>query len=317
MPSRRKAAGLLLATLTLSSTWYVFKHVIQPHVVARRTFVDQVLGGTAEAPYQYRVLHPLLGHGLESALPSAFGDEWRHCAAYGLVMLVCFAGIYGFFHAWLRMLFTPATALLGSVMLALPLPLAVTGHIVEGDFVTLLVFSLGFWLMATGREVWLPLLVGLGTLNREQTAYLIVFFAASLAARRSLGGRREQALLAASVMAFLAVFLGVRAFYGPRPNPYGVAFNVAHNMSPRNLREAIAPLWLAEVVGPAVLAGMAFRRTTTFLRLGFLALGPYLVLFVLNGLLIEMAKFLPAFLVLIPMALQTLTGERPRDPPEG
>ena len=313
----RWAAPVLLATLTLSSGWYVFKRVIQPNVEARRGFVERVLEGRAEAPYQYRVLHPLLGRTLEDFLPASLGVEWRHAAAYGSLVLACFAGIYAFFHAWLRTLFTPPTALLGAVMLALPLPLAVTGYIVEGDFLTLLAYALGFWLMATGRDAWLPLVIGLATLNREQAGYLAVFYAVHLAARRSLGDRRRQLVLAASVIAFLGTFLGVRALYGPRPNPYGIAFDVAHNTSPRNLREVVLPLWCAVVAGPALLAGMAFPRTTRFLRLAFLALGPYLVLFFLNGLLIEMAKFLPAFLVLIPMALQSLTGERARDPPEG
>jgi hypothetical protein len=308
---KRWAALVLLASLTLSSTWYVFKHVIQPNVEARRRLVERVVEGSAEAPYQYRILHPLLGRTLEERLGSSLGVEWRHAAAYGSLALACFAGIYGLFHAWLRTLFSPTVALLGTAMLALPVPLAVTGYFVEGDFINLLAFVLGFWLMERGRDAWLPLVIGLATLNREQSAYLVVLYAAHLAAQRSLGHRRAQVLLAGSAVAFLVVFLGVRAAYGPRPHPYGVAFNLAHNSSPRTVREVILPLWLSVVVGPAVLAGLAFRRTTVFFRWALLALGPYLVLFVLNGILIELAKFLPAFLVLIPMALQTLTGEMP------
>jgi hypothetical protein len=312
----RRAIPVLVLTLALSSAWYVFKHVIQGNVEARRALVERVVGGNAEAPYQYRVLHPFLGRALEGVLPSGMGAEWRHAAAYGSLVLAFFAGIYALFHAWLRRLFTPVPALLGTVMLAAALPLCVTGYFVEGDFITLFAYVLGFWLMEAGRDAWLPLVVGLDTLNREQTAYLCVFYALHLAARRSLGDRRKQAILAASVIAFLAAFLGVRAYYGPRPSEYGVAFNLAHNESPRTLREAILPLWLSVVAGPALLAGLAFRRTTRFFRFAFLALGPYLVLFVLNGILIELAKFLPAFLILIPMAVQTLTGERVREPPQ-
>jgi hypothetical protein len=310
----RWAALVLLGTLTLSSTWYVFKHVIQTRVEARREFVARVLEGNAEAPYQYRVLYPILGHALESALPTGMGVEWRHAAAWGSLVLACFAGIYGLFHAWLRTLFTPTAALLGTMMLALPIPLAVTGYFVEGDFLELLAYALGLWLMATGRDAWLPLVIGFGATNREQTVYLIVFYVAHLAAGRSLTDRRKQWVLAASGIAFLAGSLGVRIYYGPRPNAYGIAFDLGHNTSPRTLREAVLPLWAGAVLGTALLAAFSWRRTTRFFRLAFLALGPYLALFFLYGLLIELAKFLPAFLILIPMALQSLTGEEIREP---
>jgi hypothetical protein len=314
VPSRG-AAAVLVASLALSSAWYVFKRVIQPNVAAREALVERVLAGSADAPYQYRVLHPLLGHAIEALLPAALGGEWRHGLAYGALCLGCFAGIYGFFHAWLRTLFSPAPALLGVALLALPLPLAVSGYFVEGDFLTLLAFILGLRLMASGADAWLPLVVAVGTLNREQTVYLAVFYAAQLAARGCLGRRGKQAILLACVAAFLLVYLGVRSWYGPHANPYGIAFNVAHNTSPRTLREAVIPLWLSVVAGPATLAALSFRSTTRFFRLAFLALVPYAVLFFLNGILIELAKFLPAFLVLIPMAVQTLTGERPRELP--
>ncbi|GAB4456985.1 MAG: hypothetical protein OHK0041_21910 [Anaerolineales bacterium] len=35
----------------------------------------------------------------------------------------------------------------------------------------------------------------------------------------------------------------------------------------------------------------------------------YIAFFFINGNLWELAKFLPAYLILIPMSLQTLTGE--------
>lgn len=311
--SQRAAAAVLVASLALASAWYVLKRVIDPNLQARQGFVEHVLAGQAEAPYQYRVLHPLLGHTLEGALPEALGARWRHSLAYGLLSLVYFAGAYGFFHAWMRSLYSPAVALLGTVLLAVPVPLAITGYIGEGDCLNLMAFALGFWLMARRHDAWLPVVVGAATLNRAQAVYLAVFYAAHLAASGELGRRRRLAILVACGAAFLAAYLGLRGWYGPRPNPYGIAFNVAHNTSPRTLREVVAPLWLSVVAGPALLAGVAFRRTTRFLRLSFLALGPYLVAFFLEGILLELAKFLPAFLVMIPMAVQTLTGERPRD----
>jgi hypothetical protein len=54
---------------------------------------------------------------------------------------------------------------------------------------------------------------------------------------------------------------------------------------------------------------LAFKRSIRYFKLAFLSLGVYGALFFVNGNLWEMAKFLPAFIIMIPMGLQTLTGQ--------
>jgi hypothetical protein len=66
---------------------------------------------------------------------------------------------------------------------------------------------------------------------------------------------------------------------------------------------------MAEVAGFVVLSIFAFKKSSGFYRLSFLSLLAYSVLFFLNGNIWELAKFLPAFLIMIPMGLQVVTGE--------
>jgi hypothetical protein len=85
--------------------------------------------------------------------------------------------------------------------------------------------------------------------------------------------------------------------------------HITRNMEFKRLFMQIIPLWLAEIAGFALISILAFKRSNLFFKLSFISLGLYVFLFFFKGNLWELAKFLPAFLVMIPMSLQVLTGE--------
>jgi hypothetical protein len=138
--------------------------------------------------------------------------------------------------------------------------------------------------------------------------FLLVWYLAYLAAQRRLTWRHNLWALVGGA-AWLIVFLGVRMYFGFKPSQYTVALHVAHNTSLANLWTQILPLWLSNVAGFVVMSAMAFSKSNLFYRLSFISLAAYIVLFFFNGNMWELAKFLPAYLILIPMSLQTLTGE--------
>ncbi len=310
----RRARALLVFSLALLASWTFVRAVVLSGVEPRVRFARQVLAGDMDAPYQYRVLHPLLVRSLELTLkPICAARAQRHVIASAVILLVAFTGAYAFFYGFLRTLYEPAVALCGVLLVHSAVPQAITGYIADGDWISLCVFAVGLNCIARHRDGWLPVLMVIGTLNREQTVFLVVFYLCFLAHQRRLRERRGQFVLAASLAGWAWTLAGLYAWFGPRSNPYTVGWVVAHNANWGTLWRLTGPLWLSEFGGLTVLALFAWARSNRFFRLGLVAVAVYAVLFFFSGILIELAKFLPALLVLIPMALQPVTGRFAED----
>lgn len=306
---RKLPVAILITMLALISTWYVVKTVILPHIGARIDLADAVLAGQAEPPYQYRVLKPLAGRGLETLLAPLIGNgRLRHVVSYSLITLAAFASAFSAFYLYLRKFFSRNAALIGLLLLQVVVPLSVTGYYMEGDFIALALYALGLYLMVSDNDIYLPAVVGLAALNREQSVFLVLLYALYLVGRRQAQGKKL-VILASCFAVWFAAVLGTRLYFGFRPTRYTVAVHIAHNTDLGTLARSIVPLWIAEVASSVALCVLAFPRSGLFFQLSFLSLIPYAALFFLNGNLWELAKFLPAFLVLIPMGLQVLAGE--------
>lgn len=306
----RPPVFILILILTLISTVYVSVTVVGPNAAVRIRHEERILSGQMEAPYQYRILQPLISRGLQTlAAPFVPSREMRHILAYALLDYLVFAGIFFAFYVLLkRSAPTDASALLGLALLQVVVPLSVTGYDVNGDFITLFFYLLGLNLAFSGREGYLPLVIGIAALNREQIIFLVVFYLAYRAGHpKGMDGRAIRAVIL-SLAAFLLAFLAVRFHFGFRVSPATPQLHIALNTDSQNLPHIVL-FWLAQAAGFAALCALAFKRSIRYFKLGFISLGAYAALFFFNGNLWEMAKFLPAYIVLIPMGLQALTGE--------
>lgn len=303
----------LLLILIFLSTLYVFQHVILPHVPERMEHESKILAGEQEPPYRYRVLKPVVAHNIQLLLARFVPHpETRHLSAYFVLAFLSFAGIFYLFYVYLRRFFADRTAVIGILLLQLVIPFTVSGYYQEGDFITLFFYLLSFQLIFTGRDRWLPVVIGLAALNREQAIFIVVFYAAYFISQQAVN-RRSVFITFASLAVFIAVYIGLRALLGVPPSRYTVAVHVAYNTNLPALLMSIIPLWSSTVMGFVVLGIAAYRKSSRFFRLGLLSLIPYAVLFFLFGRMDEIGKFLPAYLILIPMSLQSLTQEYNND----
>ena len=302
---------VLILILALISTVYIGLNLIQPNLSVRIAQEDKILSGNMEPPYQYRVIEPLLGKGLQTLLIPVLPEaSARHLFAYMIMTFFVLCNVFSIFH-WLlsRLSFPPLAALIGVILLQLVIPLSVTGYYMEGDFITLLFYLLGLSLMLQGRDLLLPVIIGAAVLNRDQIIFLLVFYWAYRLGHPKGITKRALLVTALSLGMFLISYLGLPYYFGFKTSQYTIQAPIANNT---DLSHVLWILWLwsAEVLGFTMLCILAFRQSARFFRLSFLSLGMYIILFFLNGNLWEMAKFLPAFLVLIPMSLQVLTGHR-------
>ncbi|MEP0807291.1 MAG: hypothetical protein HRF47_17550 [Chloroflexota bacterium] len=306
---KKQPVLILLVTLALISTWYVSRTVILPNIDVRIEHIDRIFSNQQTPPYQYRVLKPLLGKLFETTIsPFIPGIRGRHVLSYGLLDFMTFLGIFFAFHAYLRRNFSASASMIGVLALQAVIPLSTSGYYMEGDFINLLFFILGLSIIRQEKYGWFPLLMGLGALNREQTVFLLLWYLAHLIEQQTLTLRRLRYAFA-GLLLWLAAFTAVRMYFGLKPTPYPFTLHIASNTNVGILFTSILPLWLSNVAGFVVLAALAFRKSDLFHRLAFLSLLIYIAFFFINGNLWELAKFLPAYLILIPMSLQTLTGE--------
>lgn len=304
----RPSIFILILILTLISTLYMNLVVVRPNVDLRIEHEDKILSGQMDAPYQYRVLQPILSNALQNLLdfPSRTLQHILAIPSIGLCHIRW--NFFAFFALLRRSSLTDTSALLGLALLQVVIPLSITGYDVNGDFITLLFYLLGLNLVFNGREDFLPLVVGIATFNREQIVFLIAFYLAYRLGHPKGIDRRALRVMILSVAAFVAAYLSVRYYYGFKVSPATTQLHIAHNTDPQQLLYIVL-LWSAQVAGFAALCVISFKRSIRYFKLAFLSLGIYLALFFVNGNLWEMAKFLPAFVIMIPMGLQAITGQ--------
>ncbi len=300
-----KPVYYIIILLTLISYKIVDKEVLSPDLLARVEVQNSILSGQIEYPYQYRVLNPAMGYVLQKLLLNFVNNTYRaHLYAFEIITLFAFAILYSCFYLFLKIFFSDTACIIGLVLLQVVIPLSITSVWQEGDFYNFIFFTIGFLLMFRSKDYYLPLVFGIGLMNREQIIFLFVFYAAYLISTNKLKEKKSIIVIALSVIACAVVYFGLRWKFGYKYTE--VNYNTLRNTENISL---IIQLWAAEVLIFVILSIKAFKESNKFFKLGLIAIGMYFVLYFFYGYMAELAKFLPAYLILIPMSLQIITGE--------
>jgi len=305
------ASMALLLGLALSTTMAHRKfstNLCKANIEQRREIHERILHNSIEPPYRYRVFFPLLTEGLSRALGySPLGSVYPPGALLdGAQFSVVFASLataYIAFAAFLSFWFPREIAVLGGALLAAVIPSSITGFYIDGDFVTLAFYALGLLGFASGKLRWVSLVFVVGALHRVQIVFLVALYVAFEAARGRLLEAKTVQTTGAYLGLFALVYYLVRDVRGSAPTPYTVYHHLYGNI---DLMPEIFVLWGSIVLPTVLLALVGFGRKPRFFRYATIALAPYIVAFPLKGNLWELAKALPMFLILIPMALCTL-----------
>ena len=289
------------------SCMLISERTIFPDIPQRMKIEASILGGTMEPPYQYRVMKPVIGNLLQSVLSPFMKDEvLRHAFSYQLMIFFVFLGVYFLFFKFLRNFFTENTCILGLLLLQVVIPLGISSIWEEGDYITLLLYLVGLNLMFTGKEKFLPVVIAVGVFNRDQIIYILFLYAAYLFYEGRIKDKRAFLNAAICVVVWLAGYLLLRNIFGYKESVYTIKHNVTTNI---NTWKSIAELWIAMISVFAFLSIISYKRSNRFFRFALMSLIPYVMIYFLLAIVSQLAKFLPAFLVMIPMSLQVLTNE--------
>ncbi|MEO6695646.1 MAG: hypothetical protein ABIY50_11275 [Ignavibacteria bacterium] len=302
-----KPVHFLILLLTLISFQTISQYTILPDIGRRINIQDSILSGQMEAPYQYRLVKPFLGYSLQTVFTAMGVDKFKaHEISYRLLIFVVFLGIYSLFYKYLKNFFPDNICMVGLLMLQAVIPLGISSIWEEGDYITLLIYLIGFNLMFKNKDQYMPLLIGVGMFNRDQVIFLLAFYALYLYSENRLFDRRSFFIIFISFSVAVIAYLIPRFAFGFLDSKYTVLHNTSTNIT---FWKQITELWIAEVLIFVILCLKVFKKSIIFFKISLICLGIYVIIFFFNGIMTQLAKFLPAFLILIPMSLQFFKHE--------
>lgn len=302
-----RPAYLVILLVTMIVFQIISDRSIFPNVPLRIHIQESILSGQMEAPYQYRIVEPVLGYSVQQIVRHFISNPIKvHTLSYQIILFICFFGIFYQFYIFLKRFFTDQTCMLGILLLGIVIPLCISSYWEDGDYYTLFFYVLGLNLIFDRKDYYLPFLIFIATLNRTQIVFLLTFYVIFLFVNKELFKKRSILIISLSLAAFLLSFYSLRLYYGFKISPYPVEHEIASNFSSRFM---ILQLWTEEIFVFLILSILAYKKSSRFFKLSLLSLTLYVVFFFFNSILTQLAKFLPAFLIMIPMSLQVLTGE--------
>ncbi|MCI0449409.1 MAG: hypothetical protein L0Y79_06435 [Chlorobi bacterium] len=305
--SEIKFAHIIIILLTLISQRIVYNRIIYPIPETRIGFEESILSGGANEPYQYRVMKPLLGKFFGVLIRPVVKDKIRnHLAAYKILSYIVFFLLYFLFYIFLRNFYTEITSVCGLLLLQIVIPLSITSHWQEGDFITAVFYLAGLVLIFKNKEHFLPLVVLIGVLNRDQIIYVAVFYIAYLLEQKKLFKAKSIIIIASCAIAFGISYYGLRLYFGFKPDYATVVFNIQSNITHWT---SISRLWAEQVLIFVILCIIVYKKSRLFFKYSFLSLILYTILFFLKGIMGELAKYLPAYIIMISMGIQLFNKE--------
>ena len=297
---------IICILLSIVSTSHVYTRIIYPYADVRIDFTQRILANEHFPPYKYRVLKPALYSVIQTILPIE-SERTRHIVSWIILVFVVFWLTFFLFYRFLEQMFPWPWPVIGLLFLYFIIPSTITGgYGAIGDFITLLFYIIGLILIFKHKDNLVPFVVAMGAFNREQIIWLIVFHFAYLVHTHRL--IKCYPTLVWSIIAYGIVFLGLRFGLGWDESKYTFELQVAKNLNMLNIFNRTIPIWLhIQIEVLFVLSIMVWSRSNKFFRISLLSLPVYIIFWFFFSNFWEMAKFLPALLILIPMSLQGLT----------
>jgi hypothetical protein len=293
-----------------------FRQVGSPFLQERLELHGQILHGTAESPYRYRVLVPFVAEGLARALNILLPGDRAFLLSYALYDLAAILFLLGMLHRYLRAWFSNEQALVGVLFAAATMPAALRDHYFQPwSLLEAGLFTAGLLCIYRGRYRTLAWIVALASFNRETAVFIPLAF---LFANASIDGtgesgrmpvRRASLLFAAYCAIWAVIFFGQRAVLGGARPVMTIPEVLARNTAPAVALRAIVRAGL--LFGAFwVFAAAGFGRAPVFVRRVSLVALPYLAAVALWGMWHEVRLLMPMYAIVIPLGLSFLYRER-------
>lgn len=295
----------IIVILTLICFKVFEDRVVEPNASMRISIQSSILKGNAETQYKYSILQPAAGLVLQKLIYFVVHNSIKaHLYSYKILNLLVFLLIFILFYIFLKNFFTDKVCMVGLLLLGIVIPSTVNGYWIESQYYNLLFFITGLILIIRSKDYLLPLVFAAGMLNSGAILFLIIFYIAHLISENKIHLTRSYFLISLCLISSIVVYYAVRLKFGTGTGEEEIS-NLNIFLNPGLLIQ----LWAGILFVFIFLSIKSFKKSSVFFKLGLYSLLLYLLLCILSGNLYEPGAYLPAFLILIPMSLLTLTGE--------
>ena len=261
---------LLILLLTMISSQIISDRTIKPNVPKRINIQDSILAGQYEAPYQYRIMKPVLGKSVQFFVKRFIRNpENYHVVSYHIIIFIVFFGVFTLLYFYLKLFFSENVCMIGLLLMQIVIPLGITSIWEEGDYITLLFYLIGFNLMFRKKEYLLPLVVLFGVFNRDQIIYILAFYVAFLIGDKRLFTKKGILIIVMCLAAYFISYYAMRFYFGFKINYYVTEIQTSTNIGHW---KAIMGLWAEQVFVFLALCIISYKKAVRFSDYHFLVL---------------------------------------------
>lgn len=259
-----------------------------------------ILEHSERPPARFRVLVPYVLDPIIKVTARFMPYEDAFGRVYAVFYLAAMTSMLYALFAYLRLFFTDEQALVGALVPAATMPMALRSYDyapysqLEPTF-----FAIALILIYRQRHAWLALLVAIATLNRETGIFLVALFAVAY----PLTAARVR-LAAVYFAIWAAVFFGLRLVIGEGPPRYWTLDTVWHGNT-HSLEQIVYGLVNMALLYGAfwIFAPLGLKHAPVFVRRTALVIPPYLVTVGAWGIWTEARLLQPTYALVIPLGL--------------
>ncbi len=310
----------IILSVSAVLAYIYFREVGSPYLKERLELHGQILRGTADSPYRYRVLVPFIGEALTRALGAALPGDRAFLLAYAIYDLAAIFFLLGVLYRYFRGWFSNEQALIGVLFAAATMPMALRDHYFQPwSVLEAGLFAAGLLCVRDGRYKALALIVALASLNRETALFIPLAYLFAIAGTKAGDGASRPAggkalLLFGGYMAiWAAAFFGLRLFLGGAPRVVTIGELLARNTDTLAIFRAV--MRAALIFGAFwIFAAAGFRRAPEFAKRTALLVPLYLAAVALWGIWHEVRLIMPLYAIVIPLGLSFLYRGRTASP---
>lgn len=227
-----------------------------------------------------------------------------HLTAHSILIFLIFFFLYFAFYRYLRIFFDDKYSIIGTMLTGVVITLGLRELFPEGEILNFLVYTSGFLLMFKAKDYLLPFITGIAALNDAQPFFLMILYITYLISEKKLNTRKAYLVILSSLIFIFICYFPVKIFFGY--NIFTLQNHLTGNVSNPGL---MFQFLFSTLFIFLFLSIKAFHFTSLFFKFGLVLMFLYLLYSFFFTLLNDTGRLLPAYLVLIPMSLQTLTGK--------